>query len=360
LKRLAAAGLACASLIGAATLRAETPPPAYVRGEQAGQGFLMTKLGKCFVITAAHVIGNEKDASVVGTGGVGVPGEASLLAEDPVADVAILQVSGPIASQCGSDYLKGVSEDVVGRQARAIVPWVNEEGKVVRDAYQTLVSNVETEKLSLSLLGEDSTHLARGLSGGMVSVEDHPAGMLLAINGNHGEVLRYDPLMDIVYRLLKTPLQRPAAELVVSREVNLAAAATGATLLNWSAPPVQPQWATSSLLRQPGPEFWKVSLAAGPVNIDIRLAGDVTQTITYVELRKGDASAEQLIRDYEVSTSVDGATWLLVLDRGEFSPGASSSSISFPPRLARYVRVRMIDSFDTSGKNGTLGRIVVR
>jgi hypothetical protein len=351
--------LTCVAVFAPAAAAAAIPPPAYVRAgaTKEGQGFLMTKLGKCFLVTAAHVLDNHVQGEVVGAGDPAVRGEARLVAKDIAADVAVLQVTGPLESRCGSDYIKGISEDDVTRQARAVVPSLYENGRLLRGAYDTLVVDVDSRYLELALSGSGAIELSQGLSGGIVSINDLPAGMLLRVEGDHGEALRYDALMETVFTLLKAPLPAapPAVSIAVAgREANLAAA-----VVNWSAPPVQPEFATSSLVLPQGPQIWKVSLATGPVSVDVRLAGTATHSIRYVELTRGEAPAEQLIRDYEVSTSVDGITWFLV-QRGEFAQDAPRSAITFAPRLARFIRVRMLDSFDVNEKIGALGRIIVR
>jgi hypothetical protein len=319
----------------------------------------MTKLGKCFVVTAAHVAGNNAMGNVVGVGPTALHGEYSLLAQDAEADVAVLEVDrGPLVSDCGSDYMKGASEEVIRGRSRAVIPYLDENGSLVREAYDGLVDFVDARELELVFSEKRGQVVAQGMSGGLVSIADLPAGLLLGVTGDRGNVLRYDILMEIVFRLLKTPSRRATA-LATSDEANLAAAANGASLLNWSAQPLQADFVTSSLLRPPGPEIWKVSLAPGPVNVDINLAGGTPRSITYVELRKGAAPVDQLIRDYEILTSVDRTSWFLA-QRGEFAPGADSSAVSFSPRLAKFLRLRVLDSFDENQKIGALGRIVVR
>jgi hypothetical protein len=59
-----------------------------------------------------------------------------------------------------------------------------------------------------------------------------------------------------------------------------------------------------------------------------------------------------------VLTSVDGSSWFLA-QRGEFALGADTSVISFPSRLAKFIRLRVLDSFDENQKIGALGRIIV-
>lgn len=343
-----ASAIACAAL----------PPPVYVQGAKEGQGFLMTKLGRCFVVTAAHVIGTDIRGDVISAGTTPLRGEYSLLAQDTDADVAVLEVErGPLVSDCGSDYVKGASEDVLRSQSRAVIPYLDRNGSLLRQAYEGLVDYVDSRELQLAFQEKRGQVVAQGMSGGLVSVADLPAGLLLGVTGDHGNVLRYEALMDIVFRLLKTPPPRSAPP--AASGLNLAADTSGGSLSNWSTQPLQAQFVTSSLLRPPGPETWKVSLEKGPVSVDIRLAGGTTRSITTIELQRGAAPVEQLIRDYEVSTSVDGTTWFLA-QRGEFAPGGDRSVVSFPPRLARFVRVRVFDSFDETEKIGALGRILVR
>lgn len=339
-------------------LRAATPPPVYVRGTHVGQGFLMTRLGKCYLVTAAHVVEGDPHADVVGTEESGPIGEARLIAQELSTDIAVLRVDGPITKHCGNDYVKGITDADVSRQSRAVVSYVYDNGRLNREAYDTLVVDADSNHLTLAYQSH-MERLMEGLSGGIASINDLPAGMLLYINaaGTQAQVLRYEVLMRVVFQLMNTP-ELPALPFSPP-ESNLAAAAAGASLANWSSIPQRPEFPTSGLIQPPGPQVWKVSLSSGPASVDIHLAGNTFHSITSVTLIKGAAPFEQLVRSYELCVSLDGTTWFYV-GHGEFHHNELMSTLSFPARLASLVKIRIFDSFDERGKSAALSRIIVR
>jgi hypothetical protein len=217
---------------------------------------------------------------------------------------------------------------------------------------------MDARSLALTLQGGGGGRVMQGLSGGIVSIADLPAGMLLGVTKDHGEVLRYDVLMEIVFNLLKTAPPAPAPARIASREKNLASMAAGATLVRWSVQPLRPEFETSHLLEPDGPGVWKVALGSARVSVDVQLAAARPYPVTYVELKRGEAPANELVRSYEILTSNDGTTWFYV-DRGEFLAGADVSSITFAPRVARFVRLQVLDSFDQNQKISALGRLIV-
>jgi hypothetical protein len=365
LNRIILLWVICVWAIGSTALYADIPPPAYVEAALRGQGFLMTRLGRCFLVTAAHVVGDKDKASVMGAGTPGMPGEAQLLAKAPSmdVDVAVLEVtSGPLRYRCGSDYVKGISEEGINNRSRAVVSYLRDDGSLNREAYDALVNDVGPRTLTLALPRGD-TRLTQGYSGGIVSIGDLPAGMLQQVEQDHANALRYDVLMEIVFGLLKTSpsssYPSSSSSSASSRKMNVASAAAGAILVSWSTLPLQPEFATSNLLQPPGPGIWEVSLARGPVTFAVQLAGRSVQSITHIELQKGDAPSQQLVRAYEVLTSVDGMAWPYA-GVGEFLSGAQTSVVELStPRLARYIKIIVRDSFDETGKIAALSRVVV-
>lgn len=334
------------------------PPPVFVQGASEGQGFLLTKLGQCYVVTAAHVLGTKTAANIIAPGNPVANGEAVLVGADTGRDVAVMHVTGPVSDSCGTDYTRGASLDAITRDSRAVVSVVYSEGGLGREELSTLVSQLDSEYLFLQSSATAPASLMQGLSGGMVGVNDAPAGVLLGVVDHHGKVLRYDLLMNTVFQIFETT--GPPRSVAPSRisAANLAFASSGATVVRWSTPPEQPEFATSNLLRPAGPEYWRVPLMK-PATVDIRLSGQDTHSINTVELTRGSAPAGQLIKDYEIFTSLDGTTWFYV-NRGEFRNEEPQSSITFPPRNARFVRLRVLDSFDPGAKTGALGRISIR
>lgn len=340
----------------------QVQPPAFVRGNEDGQGFLMTRLGACFLVTAAHVLAGGRSASLAGASSPVVLGSGMLLASDEAQDVAVMEVKGALAELCGVDFIRGASDDSINRQSAAVLSHVFEDGSVGREDFTVVDVGPTHIRIRRSDAGKSPM---QRLSGSIVSVADRPAGMFLSVDPRNGDgrLLRYDELMATVRRLLET---RPPSSPVQAASAsgrgdsrNLADARAGAHVLAWSTAPVKPELDALNLLKGSGSDFWESQLSQGPVTVDVELAGGQITTISDVELEQGGAPAEVLVKDYEVLVSADGLSWPLV-GGGAFVEGQSISVLTFPPRRARFIRLRLLSSFDRQGKRVAVSRLIVR
>jgi hypothetical protein len=341
---------------------ADVPPPAFVHAELDGQGFLMTHLGRCILVTAAHVIGSLKHADLVGAGVPLLRGEAALRATDP-ADIAILDVTGPVASRCGSDFIRGAGDASFAGNSTAVITLVDSGGLVARAGYRVPVVDIDTQQFEVGSPLDSKEPLLQGFSGATVSIDDRAAGMFMTIHsGSHtGGVIRYDALMNIVFKLLdaSATVARPSNPIAAPALGNLASADLGARVANWSTPPSNPEFAASNLLRASGVQIWEVPLAKPDPTIDIELTGARVQSIHYVEIQQGRAPTELLLKSYAVLGSVDGQDWFFIKD-GKFDPGETASWVDFPPKRARFVRIRVTAGFDPKQEIAAAGQLIVR
>jgi len=75
--------------------------PALIRaGVNEGQGWVFQDDGKCWVATAGHVIGDSKNAIIIGPDGK--QGQSNTIHKHPTYDLAILSLQGTLANNCPS------------------------------------------------------------------------------------------------------------------------------------------------------------------------------------------------------------------------------------------------------------------
>ena len=360
LARMSAAA-AVASLVGVA--QAEMPPPVRIESADSGQGFLMTRLGSCYAVTAAHVLRTSRLAKLWGPGERELLGHGERVAVDADADLVLLRVSGALAGRCGLDHVVGAPASRLRSEAAALVVYANGDGSVGRD--QLDIVDVAPDLLHVRP-AKSNAGIAQGLSGSLVEVAGSPAGMLLSVNNQDGvgTVRQYHDLLPRVRRLLDglvgEPLATPRAR-TDSAEMasNLAGSAAGAKLMSWSAPPTSAEHHAGRLLAPGEVEFWEVPLVRGQAEVEVELAGERVQTISNVEVSRAGLPAATTPAGLELLVSADRSAWssAAVFD---FSVTADTARADFAPRRARYVRLRVYGANGTESGTVALSRLSIR
>src|SRR5580693_10115985 len=127
-------------------------PAAWVHASEDGQGFFMTRLDKCVLVTAAHLLGDWRRAEVIAAGNPitpRIPLSATLWGKDLSSDIAVLVVNGTIPNGCGSDFSRGASEEAILSASLTTIPRVESDGQVSRGAYEAPVLSVQRTTLLL-------------------------------------------------------------------------------------------------------------------------------------------------------------------------------------------------------------------
>lgn len=149
-----------------------------VRATEAGQGYLLSHRGNCYVVTAAHVIGDGRRAQIITSGG----DETNAVMQRPFwagFDVAIGVLRSAPRSGCGPT--SGHLAANVGRSAPgriATLPFVARGGvinvpiRVDRVDYLELTGRVE----------DPEQEVQKGMSGGFMVLDGKPLGMARAVN----------------------------------------------------------------------------------------------------------------------------------------------------------------------------------
>lgn len=147
-----------------------------VRAGESGQGHLVSHRGNCYVVTAAHVVGNSRRAQILTSTGE----EATATMQKPFwdgFDVAVGVLRASPSSGCGpssGQFVSNVSRPTPGRAAT--LPFVAPGGvihipvRVDRVDYRELNGRIE----------DPAQEAQKGLSGGFLVLDGKPLGMARA------------------------------------------------------------------------------------------------------------------------------------------------------------------------------------
>ena len=172
----------------------------FVRADAStGQGFTIKREFDCLVIVPAHVV-PEHTASITVIGERAEAASASVLRKYQ-DDLDVLQLSGH-ATLCESDVLPDV-DGLPGVFARATAGFlkIRTEDGAVRQVRVNISQYDETR----AAINSDKRELRQGMSGAMVYLDNHEAGMLLTADGSTGSIRRLDSIWGEIAGLLVPP-----------------------------------------------------------------------------------------------------------------------------------------------------------
>ena len=160
--------------------------PVFVSGDEAGQGFLRQRSNDCYLITPQHVLGQARQATLVGDR---AERRQALLERSYEPDLAILRVPG--LSGCPSRFPDGGALD---RLLQA-----NSEARLVSRSNsgtmrQTPIEIIASDERYIRVRARNGELLFRGMSGSPLMIGGSTAGMLQSVDADSaiGTVLRQD------------------------------------------------------------------------------------------------------------------------------------------------------------------------
>ena len=160
--------------------------PVFVSGDEDGQGFLRQRSNDCYLITPQHVLGQARQATLVGDR---AERHSAMLERSYEPDLAILRVPG--LSGCPSRFPDGGALDRLlqgGSEARLVS---RSSSGAVR---QTPVEIIASDERFIRVRAQNGEPLFRGMSGSPLMIGGSTAGMLQSVDADSGTgtVLRQD------------------------------------------------------------------------------------------------------------------------------------------------------------------------
>ena len=323
------------------------PAQAYVHAGEHGQAVLLSRLGECYAVTPAHVIGSVLFATLVG-GRVGAPqGDGDLL-QTFGYDLSILRLTGALARHCGGELTNVPNLDnVLMANSAASIASVNEDGSLSRR--NATVNDVGLLYIRVRPKSSDD-QLFKGLSGSLLLVDDIPAGILMSVDPETGEgrALRFDRAVET----LRPFFGLSAASVTAEQTVKSQETGSGrqASVISWSSPPLDADSRAANLTDAAGKDTaWYAQAAKFPVELVIELPGDKSQVVnSVVMVGEGVEPKQRLPRDFEILVSNTGrGNWIPVLS-GTYFMNDNSKKVSFAPVRARQVMLRIYSHWGDS------------
>jgi len=349
------ASLALLAGLTAPSLAADSQPTqAYIRAGEFGQAFLLSRLGECYAVTPAHVIGDDLFATLIGSSEGKPRGDGDLL-QTFGYDLSILRVTGALAKACGGPLANVPALDnVLSATSAANVSSVNEDGSVSRRT--ATLSDVGL--LYLRLRPDSGNELFKGLSGSLVMAGGRPAAILMSVDPETGEgrALRYDRAIETLRPFFGLP-----GRVTHDRAAKTPAPATGGGLqsavASWSSPPIGADYRAANLVDERDRNtVWYATADKFPLELVIQLPGDKAHTVESLRLiGEGVEPRERLPRDFEVLvSSTSRGNWLPVTN-GTYFKTDTDKLVRFAPVRARQIMLRIYSHWGDSDAVGLAG-----
>jgi hypothetical protein len=159
--------------------------PVFVKGQGVGQGYTRARGSECFVITAAHVVGDYSAVALVTYSGV--RGTADVV-EKLAGDISILRVEGQGTSFCSAETQWGNAMSVQAAP-NSIIDWSLEMITEAGTEEQMRLTLVSFDPNTLYLRPRDGNDaLQRGMSGSPIIGDGRLMGLLVDVEpGDDGK-----------------------------------------------------------------------------------------------------------------------------------------------------------------------------
>ena len=313
--------------------------------QSIGQAYLTHYGGRCIALLPVHVATEAGIPAFLGEGN-GSLGESEEIS-DLGDDLALAEVTGSVTQDCGysiSTISRAISS-LIGSQGLATLRSVNSDGTVA----QMAVAIVDDDgRMFLRVRPtNDRIQIRKGHSGSLLMIGDQPVGMLLSVNSRHGvgKVLRLDTVLSRAEDYMgERGADRPVASgESAAASSDLAAAASGGSVIGWNTLPVDAEHRPANLVMADPAAPWLARVEDWPAEIELVLAGDKV-LITRNELDgRGLPDPDELPGRVEllVNVSSEEVRWRSLLSREADFGEDGIATFSFAPTWARQVRIVM-------------------
>jgi hypothetical protein len=168
----------------------------HVDAGEVGQGFLINRLNNCYLVTPAHVLGNEFYANVITGTKSRQMGEAERV-QTFGYDLTLSAINGAAKNECNTSINSFGPLDMLLKSSTTLtVSSVNTNGS----KSLTPVNMIDLGLVYLTILPSVDFPLYKGLSGSVVYSGDEPVGILQSVDSEsgNGKVLRLDRAIETI------------------------------------------------------------------------------------------------------------------------------------------------------------------
>lgn len=168
----------------------------HVDAGEVGQGFLVSRLNNCYLVTPAHVLGNEFYANVITGTKSRQMGEAERV-QTFGYDLTLSAINGAAKNECNTSINSFGPLDMLLKSSTALtVSSVNTNGS----KSLTPVNMIDLGLVYLTIIPSADFPFYKGLSGSVVYSGDEPVGILQSVDSEsgNGRVLRLDRAIETI------------------------------------------------------------------------------------------------------------------------------------------------------------------
>lgn len=331
----------------------DRPASAFVNSVEQGQAQLLTRLGECYAVTPAHVMGKEWYASLVGQGGGAARGDGDLL-QTFGYDLAILRVTGGLARNCGGALGRvAILDKLLSGASSGSVLSINADGSVTR-------RNVTLNDAGLLYVRmrprTAQDELFQGLSGSLLEVAGQPVGILMSVDASTGEgkALRYDRAVETLRPFFGMSPATAATE-AAPKPVD-ATPASQPEIASWSSSPLSADVRAANLVDGNDATTWYAVADAFPLELVFDLPGKRPWAIDHLRLiGTGVEPRQRLPKDFEVMISNNTAGNWVPVSSGTYFTRDDSKQVVFAPVRARRLMLRLYSNWGDADAVGLSG-----
>ncbi|MFC1520331.1 discoidin domain-containing protein [Pseudomonadota bacterium] len=292
--------LTLGAIICCASFTSQAVTQAHVKAGEVGQGFLLNRLDQCYLVTPAHVIGNEFFASLTSGTNLRSLGEA-----EPIQtfgyDLSILSVNGAIKKECNTNINQFNKIDALLQNATKLtISSVNADGS------KSLTPVTLTDKALIHLRvipDSDETPLYKGLSGSLVFIDKVPVGILQAIDANTGEgiLLRLDRAIETIKPFFQST-SSVSKQQKPQTKTRASTVAINLSVDKWSHPALNGTSPITHLLDGKLDTTWRVLPIDLPLSVEFSTGGKL-KLINRLILSNHSGDKHTFIKDFEILAS---------------------------------------------------------
>lgn len=274
----------------------------YVDAGEVGQGFLISRLNNCYLVTPEHVLGNEFYANVITGTKSREMGEAERV-QTFGYDLTLSAITGAAKNECNTSINSFGPLDMLLKSSTALtVSSVNTNGS----KSLTPVNMIDLGLVYLTILSSTDFPLYKGLSGSVVYSGDEPVGILQSIDAEsgNGKVLRLDRAIETIRPFFaigfaadstnKSPKENAAEKSAFTHEIAY-------EFTEWNHQPLSANERLSNLHDGDKESVWAVKPEQN--SIEITLSFEKITLISGAVFQAPNSTSQSQPKDFEIFSS---------------------------------------------------------
>lgn len=317
----------------------------YIEGDELGQGFVTTYLGKCFFVAPEHVVKNSLFLNLVGDSSQRLVGEGQVIQAFGY-DLAVGSVEGSLAKRCQTPFNRlEKNTELIESNTTLAVSTVNSDGLASRQtvvATETTLTHIFIQPVS------DEHSLYKGMSGSLLFSGEQPLGMLQSVDAQtgFGKVLRFDRLLETINPFFNSSSKLAKRESSEKTQVldNIAF-----EISEWSHTTSNVNASINAISDNDESTAWSAVIDKDILELVISFEESTEISgVTLISSNEGKAT----VKSFEVfisKRSQGKRGWLSKASMSTF-PQTTKNELTWQPLKAKRIKIRVFNSWQADGE----------